>query len=359
MKIEDKIHMARKRRKTKKKPSVNNFKIYSFSILAILLVSFLYVFFIPNVNIKTDQCYFYIQANSSPSAVYDSLKSKKLLKTNFDFWIAKEILKFEKPTEGLYQFNKGWGNFRIVQCLKAGNDNPWFTLEIPAFRSRTKTIKKICKQADINFKEFDQLLKDSTLLSEELGLNTESIHCIFLPGNYKLYKKQDGKKLLMDVFNEYNLFWNDERSDAAKKIKCSPEDVIKLASIVYAETKNEAEMPVIAGIYLNRLKKKMLLQADPTLVYANNNQLMKRVYFKHTETTSPYNTYKYKGLPPGPIGPAPQVAIDAVLNSKEHNYIYFCAKEDQSGCHYFSEDFEEHKKYASRYRNMLNKKRIK
>ena len=174
-----------------------------------------------------------------------------------------------------------------------------------------------------------------------------------------IYKGRTAEEFLSDLHGEYSKFWNQERRALAKEVHCSPEDVIKLASIVYAETKNVNEMPLIAGTYLNRLRKNMLLQADPTLLFANNKSGARRIYFKLTASNSPYNTYKFKGLPPGPIGPAPRVAIDAVLNYAEHDFLYFCAKDDESGCHSFAVNYEEHLENARKYQNMLNRKRIR
>lgn len=351
--------MAGKRQKKKSKNKNSRIKIYGFLILVLLTSLFVYTSIKPNINVEADYCYFYIPPNSTTSSVYDSLKAKDLLISNFTFWFAQKIFKFENPPEGLYKLKKNWGNLWLLHNLNKGNNRPFINYQIIGYKSRKNTIKSICKQTGVAYKELDNVLSDTTFLRKELGLNPESVYCIFLEGNYRMYKNQEPKEILNDIFSEYNLFWNDQRRKAAKKIKCSKEDVIKLASIVYAETKNEEEMPVIAGLYLNRLKKNMHLQADPTVVFARKSSNSRRVYFKHTNSLSPYNTYKHKGLPPGPIGAAPLVAIEAVLNHTKHDYLYFCAKADQSGCHHFSETFEEHKKNAMLYRKMLNNKKIK
>ena len=138
----------------------------------------------------------------------------------------------------------------------------------------------------------------------------------------------------------------------------TPNEAYVLTSIVYSETKNKEEMPTIAGVYLNRIQKKMRLESDPTLLFAKNKLGAKRVFFKDKEINSPYNTYKYKGLPPGPIYIVPTWVIDKVLEYEGHDYLYFCANPNFSGVHLFAETFEEHKENAQRYRNKLNEKKI-
>ena len=160
------------------------------------------------------------------------------------------------------------------------------------------------------------------------------------------------------MHQEYLNFWNDERLAQAENAGLTPSEAIILSSIVYAETKNEEEMPVIAGVYINRLKQNMKLESDPTLVYATGDFNTRRVYKNKKNIFPGYNTYRKKGLPPGPIYYPPVKAIDAVLNYAEHDYIYFCAKGDTTGCHTFAATFEEHKENADKYRKYLDSKKI-
>ena len=187
---------------------------------------------------------------------------------------------------------------------------------------------------------------------------TESIYCIFIPGTYRINRRISAVDLVESIHAEYCNFWNFERTAQAKHIGYSPEEITILSSIVYAETKNVAEMPMIAGLYLNRLKKNMRLEADPTLIYASGAHGTKRVYTKLTYIKSNYNTYRNKGLPPGPIGPTPLVSLEASLHPATHNFFYFCAHESLSGCHTFSESYEAHKLNAIRYRKILDKNKI-
>jgi UPF0755 protein len=160
------------------------------------------------------------------------------------------------------------------------------------------------------------------------------------------------------MHKEYEKFWNAKRQDKAKALGLTPIQVAVLASIVQAETIKEDEKPRVAGVYLNRLKKDMLLQADPTLVFAWGDFSMKRVLNKHKEIASPYNTYKYKGLPPGPINIPAVSSIDAVLNHESHEYLFFCAREDFSGYHNFAKTNAEHEENARKYQKALNKRQI-
>jgi UPF0755 protein len=155
------------------------------------------------------------------------------------------------------------------------------------------------------------------------------------------------------MLKEYKLFWNEERIAKAKKIGLTPKEVSTLASIVQAESVKRDEAPIIAGLYINRLKKDIPLQADPTLVFASGDFSLKRVLNEHKAIDSPYNTYKYAGLPPGPINMPEIATLNAVLNYDTHNYIYMCAKEDFSGYHNFASTLAEHNKNARKYQNAL------
>jgi len=157
---------------------------------------------------------------------------------------------------------------------------------------------------------------------------------------------------------EYRQFWNDARKAKADTIGLSPVEISILASIVQAECKMSDEAPIIAGLYLNRLKKNYLLQADPTVVYANGDFTINRVLNVHKEIDSPYNTYKYRGLPPGPINAPEILYLDAVLNYSDHKYLYMCAREDFSGYHNFATNLQQHLNNARRYQRALNREGI-
>jgi UPF0755 protein len=216
---------------------------------------------------------------------------------------------------------------------------------------------KICANIFLDPETFMTKLEDSTLRAK-YGFNEYTFKCMFIPNTYEVFWTITADELVERMSYEYKQFWNDERKAKADTIGLSPIDVSILASIVQAECKMTDEAPVIAGLYLNRLKKNYLLQADPALVYASGDFTIKRVLNKHKEIDSPYNTYKYQGLPPGPIN-APEIRyIDAVLNYEQHNYLYMCAKEDFSGYHNFSTNLQQHLVYARRYQRALNREGI-
>lgn len=182
---------------------------------------------------------------------------------------------------------------------------------------------------------------------------------MFIPNTYEFYWNISAKAFFKKMNTEYSKFWNPARLAKAKKIRMSPLEVSTLASIVQAEqSMHDDEKAKVAGLYINRLRKGMLLQSDPTVVYAIGNFSIRRVLNKDKEIDSPYNTYKYKGLPPAPINLPEISSIDAVLNYEKHSYIFMCAKEDFSGYHNFSKTHSQHMMYARRYQAALNKKKI-
>jgi len=194
---------------------------------------------------------------------------------------------------------------------------------------------------------------------EKLGYDTCTIACAFVPNTYEVYWDISVDKLLLRMVTEHEKFWNTERKQKAHTIGLEPNEVSTLASIIDEETANNDEKPMIAGMYLNRLKSGMPLQADPTVKFALKDFALKRIYHNHLEVESPYNTYKHTGLPPGPIKVASIKGIDAVLNRVNHHYLYMCAKEDFSGTHNFAVTYQEHLKNAARYTKALNERNIK
>ena len=199
-----------------------------------------------------------------------------------------------------------------------------------------------------------------------LGYDTTTIACLFIPETYDIYWNTSLAKFLERMKKENRNFWNAERTEKAEALKLTPEQVVTLASIIDEETANDAEKPMIAGMYYNRLMLRnakypegMPLQADPTIKFAWHRFELKRIYHNLLSINSPYNTYRNAGLPPGPIRIPSVAGIDAVLNRVHHNYLYMCAKEDFSGTHNFAETYEEHLQNASKYSKALNERGIK
>ena len=202
------------------------------------------------------------------------------------------------------------------------------------------------------------LLKDSTLCAK-MGYDTATIVCLFVPNTYEVYWNTPIENFLTRMKKEHDKFWNNDRQAKAAALGLNPNEVCTLASIIDEETSNNPEKPMIARMYLNRLKKDMPLQADPTVKFALKDFALKRIYHNMLNTDSPYNTYKYTGLPPGPIKVASVAGIDAVLNAPNHNYLYMCAKEDFSGTHNFASSYSEHLRNAAKYSKALNERGIK
>jgi UPF0755 protein len=200
-------------------------------------------------------------------------------------------------------------------------------------------------------------LNDS-LTTADYGFTPTTIMGMFIPNTYEVYWNTAPDALLKRMKREYDNFWTEERKAKAEILGLSLQEVTVLASIVYEESLKNDEMPRIAGVYMNRLKKKMTLDADTTLKFAAGDFTLRRVLDRHKLIDSPYNTYKYAGLPPGPICVPPPAAIDAVLNYDRHDYFYFCARPDLSGYHNFAKTLSQHNQNAHNYQQMLNKNRI-
>lgn len=193
---------------------------------------------------------------------------------------------------------------------------------------------------------------------EEPGIDSNNLIQIFVPNTYNFYWNTSAESLVKRMVREYHLFWDSSKLEKAATTGLTPVQVGVLASIVQKETAKADEMPDIAGVYLNRLRMGMPLQADPTLLFALNDKSIKRVGGYMLQLASPYNTYTNKGLPPGPICVPSVQAIEAVLNYRKHRYIYFCAREDFSGYHRFASDFAQHQRNARMYQKALNQKGI-
>lgn len=264
----------------------------------------------------------------------------------------------QKIKPGRYKLVVGMSNRRLLNMLMSGNQDP-AQIYINNIRTKEKLASILGKQL-----EPDSLAIISTLNSDSvaksMGMTPETIISLFIPNTYEFYWNVTPDDILKRMKKEYDKFWSEKnRQHKADSMNLTREQVITIASIVDEETNYTPEMNTIAGVYLNRLKKGMLLQADPTVKFAIGDPTIRRILNKHLTFDSPYNTYKYQGLPPGPIALPSIEAIDAVLNSAKTPYIYFCAKSDFSGAHAFAVTKEEHEKNARQYQAALNKRNIK
>jgi UPF0755 protein len=203
------------------------------------------------------------------------------------------------------------------------------------------------------------LLLDSTSFVEKYGFTTDNVYTMFLPNSYQLYWNTSPEKFFKRMYANYEKFWTPERKAKATALNLDPIKVSVLASIVDAEALHDDEMPIIAGLYLNRLKKGMKLESDPTVIFALNDFTIRRVLTRYLSYNSPYNTYLHTGLPPGPVMMPSVNAINSVLDYKKTDYIYMCAKEDFSGYHNFATNAADHMANAHRFQQALNERNIK
>lgn len=298
-----------------------------------------------------------IDANDNIDSVYHKMQP---LATPHSFWMFKKLATLTNFKDHIHTGRYEIGSTSTLMTfrhIKNGIQAP-VKLTIGSVRTIDRLARLVSKKMMFTQKELLDSLSDKEVCGN-YGYTPDNIIAMFIPNTYDLYWNISVKKFLDRMQKESKKFWTPERREKAKTAGLSPLQVMTLASIVAEETANEEEMPMIAGMYINRLNKDMMLQADPTVKFATKQFEARRIYNSMLKTDSPYNTYRNKGLPPGPIRIPSVAAIDAVLNHIHHNYLYMCAKEDFSGTHNFASTYEEHKQNASRYAKALNERGIK
>lgn len=231
-------------------------------------------------------------------------------------------------------------------------------LTVPSARTIPQLVGTISRQLMLDSAELSQYT-NSPVYYNRIGYTKASLPSLFIPETYEVYWDIKPENLMIRLMKEREKFWNSKRKAKADALGMTPEEIATLASIVDEETNSKEEMPIVAGLYINRLKKGMPLQADPTVKFALGDPTRKRILTKDLETNSRYNTYKYKGLPPGPIRIPTKQALESVLDYKKHDYLYMCAKEDLSGTHNFAKTLSQHNANAKRYQQALNRLKIK
>lgn len=290
----------------------------------------------------------YIPTGSDYQSVKNELVALNVLKSKRAFdWLAKRLKYDDNVHAGRYLLTDGMTNQQLINMLRMGYQTP-----VKVVFNNMRTVEQLAGRIS------EQIEADSLSIITEIKNDPDVDATTFIPNTYEFYWNTDADVFVDKMQVEYNRFWNETRQQKAKEIKLTQREVSILASIVDKETTKKSEMPTIAGVYLNRLRKCWPLQADPTLVYALGDYNIRRVLDIHKNIDSPYNTYKFAGLPPGPICIPSIAAIDAVLNAEKHNYFYFCAKDDLSGYHVFAKNITEHNKNAEKYRRALNKNKI-
>ena len=310
-----------------------------------------------NVNLGNKEYqYLKIPTGSNFDDLCLILEKNKLVEDINSFRKVADLKSFSNVKSGRYKILNKMTNNALISKLRIGDQSP-INITFNNVRTTAQLAGKISKNLELDSLEIINHF-NAKEVQRKYGFNSATFISMFIANTYQVFWDISLTELTQRMATEYKQFWIKERREKAKNLGMSQSEVSTLASIVQLESLKKDEQPKIAGVYINRLKRGMLLQADPTVIYAVGDFSIKRVLKKHLKTNSPYNTYKYKGLPPGPIYLASPSAIDAVLNYKKHNYIYFCAKEDFSGYHSFASSYNQHINNARRYQRALNKRRI-
>ncbi|NGM62999.1 endolytic transglycosylase MltG [Sphingobacterium sp. SGG-5] len=309
-------------------------------------------------SVTDEEEYLYVHTGDSYTEVLARITEQKIVKHPdlFDY-AARRMGYTDRVKPGRYKLTPGMNNRRLIGNLRGGYQDA-VRFRFANIRLKENFAGLLGKSFEADSATFSALLNDETL-AKKYGFTEENFYTMFIPNTYHIYWNTSAEKIIARFYDEYQKFWTPERLEKARKLNLKPVEVSILASIVRGEALHNDEMAAIAGLYLNRLKKGMLLQADPTVIFAHQDFEIRRVLNRHLILDSPYNTYRYRGLPPGPINMPPIVAIDAVLNPALHDYIYMCAREDFSGYHAFAKTVAEHQVNARKFQKALDERGIK
>ena len=302
--------------------------------------------------------YIQVRPSDNTQQVGEMLASAAEVKTMAGFAPLMKHYKYDQRVKpGNYAIRPGDSMRDICLRLLSGNQTP-VNLVIPSVRTLDRLAGTVGRQLMTDSASVMALLTDAHFL-DSLGYTSATAPCIFIPNTYEVYWTMTPEQFVTRMLKENKRFWDDSRMAKAKAQGLTPNEVMTLASIIDEETAKDDEKVMVAGLYLNRLKRGMLLQADPTVKYALGDFELRRILYVHLQTDSPYNTYRYVGLPPGPIRIPSMSAIESVLNPTRHSYLYMCAKEDFSGYHNFAATLTQHNANARRYQQALNRLGIK
>ena len=340
-------------------------RLWYLSIFLILSLVFGYgfhyykIFFRPNVTTGNhDFNYLCIPTGSDFATVKTLLTKNHYLRNIRSFEkVAKKKNYSEKVRPGRYKIHDGMNNNELINLLRSGKQEP-VKVVIQVVRTREELCGRIAAQIECDSLSILNLLHNSEYL-REFNTTPPTVFSLFIPNTYEFLWNTSADQFIRRMYKEQHKFWNDERITKMSLEGLDIPGVVTLASILEKETAKSSEKPISAGVYMNRLRKGWPLQADPTLIFAWNDYSIKRVLNKHKEINSPYNTYKFTGLPPGPICLPSVSSIDAVLNYDHHDYMYFCAKDDLSGYHNFATSLSEHNRNAERYQAALKRLKIR
>lgn len=337
-------------------------KTILYVLIALIAVLFLggatayYLFFFRIFNINQTE-YIYIRPGDKAEDVFKQIDQVANPNTIGLKWVASYYHYSDRVHEGRYAVKPEDNAFTLVRRLVTGTQTP-VNVTIPSVRTMDKLAAVIGQRLMLDSATIASRLMD-TAYCASLGYTPQTIPCLFIPNTYQMYWNISADKFFARMVQENKRFWNEKRTKEAQDAGLTPQQVIIIASIVDEETAKNDEKPIVAGLYINRFKQGMLLQADPTVKFAYGDFTLRRITGKHLATNSPYNTYIYKGLPPGPIRIPSIAGIESVLHYAHHDYLYMCAKEDFSGYHNFAKTMAEHQLNARRYQQELNRRNIR
>jgi UPF0755 protein len=352
-----------KSRPKRKKSIVHRLLLYLlfFLLLASLGVGYLLYSILYKPNVWTPEesdISLFVPSNSNFDEVKQLLYTQGLVvhRNNFE-WLAEQKSYPDNIRGGRYIIRHGMSNNELINLLRSGRQTP-IDLTFNNLRDIYQLAERVSQQIEADSVSLVNLLTDSAYIAY-LGFNIKTIPALFIPNTYEFYWTTHAEGFVSRMFQEYQKFWKQDRKEKASQAGLSEIEVSILASIIDRETNMNDEKTTMAGVYINRLRSGWRLQADPTLVFAVGDFEIRRVLDVHKTIESPYNTYKYGGLPPGPICLPSIASIDAVLNYEEHRYYFFCAREDMSGYHAFAETNLQHQRNARAYRQALDRLNIK
>lgn len=322
-----------------------------------LLLCLGYYFFFSAISTKNRTVYLELRPGDNVDSVYAKLEHCAEPRQMVGFKMLKSMLGYSKVKSGRYAITTGIGSLRLLRNLRNGRQEP-VKFTVPNVRTMGDLAKVLSKITMNDSTTWAKSFSDPSFCAE-FGYDTASLPCVFIPDTYDIYWDATPEKLIKRMKKESDAFWTEKRRSQAQEAGLTPNGVIIIASIVDQETANNAEKPMVAGMYINRFRQGMKLQADPTVKFALKNFSLRRIGGSMLFYDSPFNTYKYAGLPPGPICIPSLASIKAVLGYVHHNYTYMCAKEDFSGTHNFASTYEQQQVNARKYQAALNARGIK
>jgi len=330
-------------------------------VFSVMLSSFAFygyqILYTPNFLIEAEEPQVLtIERGTSFQQLQQQLDKGNYVNDLMSFSFLSKILGYDANVQpGHYTLQPDMANLEVIKFLRRGN---------PPVRVSFQSVRKLDNLSAIfgerlyaDSAEWSQYFRREEV-QEEYGMNRQNLIGLFMPDTYEFYYKATPEEVMQRMHQAYKDFWNAERKQKAQNMGMTPQEVTTLASIVQAETAMQDEASRVAGVYKNRLDMGMRLQADPTLIFAKDDFSIRRVRKGDKEVESPYNTYKYKGLPPGPINMPSRSYIDATLNYEDHDYLYFCARADFSGYHAFAESYRQHMKNAYAFQQALDNREI-